>query len=82
MQHYNRLGDRFKGINIVNDQVSNWSKRIYNKFGVITQDETFKEKPTDLVNAFSALEVVVQKELTDIDQRRQEEGDAGGVEYD
>ena len=52
MQQYNRLGERFKGINIVNDQVSNWSKRIYNKFGVITQDETFKEKPADLVSAF------------------------------
>ncbi len=52
MQQNNRLGDRFKGINIVNDQVSNWSKRIYNKFGVITQDEAFKEKPTDLVSAF------------------------------
>jgi len=52
MQQYNRLGERFKGINIVNDQVSNWSKRIYNKFGVITQDETFKSKPADLVGAF------------------------------
>jgi hypothetical protein len=59
MQHNNRLGDRFKGINIVNDQVSNWSKRIYNKFGVITQDEAFKEKPADLVSAFQALEVIV-----------------------
>lgn len=49
MKEYHRLGDRFKGINIVNDQVSNWSKKIYAKFGVLTQDETFKEKPLDLI---------------------------------
>ena len=36
MKEYNRLGDRFKGINIVNDQISNWSKKIYSKFGVLT----------------------------------------------
>lgn len=41
MKEYNRLGDRFKGINIVNDQISNWAKRIFSKFGVITQDPLF-----------------------------------------
>ena len=49
---------------------------------MITQDEAFKEKPADLVNAFQALEVIVQRELTEIEQRRQEEGEAAGVEYD
>ncbi len=52
MKEYNRLGDRLKGVNIVNDQVGNWAKRVYNKFGVITQDEAFKEKPVDLVTTF------------------------------
>ena len=55
MKEFHRLGERFKGINIVNDQVSNWSKKIYAKFGVLTQDETFKEKPQDLIQAFSSL---------------------------
>ena len=36
LKEYNRLSDRFKGINIVNDQISNWAKRISTKFGVIT----------------------------------------------
>ena len=42
MKEYNRLSDRFKGINIVNDQISNWAKRIFTKFGVITQDPIFQ----------------------------------------
>jgi len=50
MKEYNRLSDRFKGINIVNDQISNWAKRIFAKFGVITQDPLFKQAPTDLVS--------------------------------
>jgi hypothetical protein len=35
-----------------------------------------------LVTAFQALEVIVQKELSEIEQRRQEEGEAAGAEYD
>jgi hypothetical protein len=56
MKESNRLGERFKGINIVNDQISNWAKRIFSKFGVITQDPIFKQAPGDLVNQFQALE--------------------------
>lgn len=40
-KEHQRLGERFKGINIVNDQISNWAKRIYKKFGALTNDETF-----------------------------------------
>ena len=35
---YEILGDRFKRVNIVNDQVSNWAKRVYSKFGNFTDD--------------------------------------------
>jgi len=38
---YDMLGDRFKRINIVNDQISNWSKRVYGKFGSFTDDPIF-----------------------------------------
>jgi len=33
-----RLSEKFKGINIVNDQVSSWAKRVYQKFGLLTDD--------------------------------------------
>lgn len=35
---YQALQERFKKINIVNDQVSNWSRRCYQKFGTLTED--------------------------------------------
>jgi len=39
MKEHQKLGERFKGINIVNDQITSWAKRIYKKFGALTNDE-------------------------------------------
>ena len=36
-----KLQDRFKRINIVNDQIATWAKRVYIKFGVLTEDPNF-----------------------------------------
>lgn len=80
LKEHHRLGDRFKGINIVNDQISNWAKRIYKKFGALTSDETFNKPPTDLVTVFNAMHTVVDTELTNIQQERAEE--EAGIEYD
>ena len=33
-----KLQDRFKRINIVNDQIATWAKRVFAKFGVLTED--------------------------------------------
>lgn len=41
MKDFSQLGDRFKRINIVNDQISNWAKRVYLKFGNFTEDPIF-----------------------------------------
>ena len=38
---YENLGDRFKRVNIVNDQVGNWAKKVYTKFGQFTDDQIF-----------------------------------------
>jgi peptidoglycan hydrolase CwlO-like protein len=38
----NSLNERFKKINIVNDQVKTWCHRVYNKFGVLTEDAMFQ----------------------------------------
>lgn len=29
--NYAKLSEKFKGVNIVNDQVTNWAKRVYHK---------------------------------------------------
>lgn len=80
LKEHARLQERFKGINIVNDQICNWAKRIYKKFGTLTNDETFTKPPNDLVAVFSAMNSVVETELTSIAENRAEE--EGGIEYD
>lgn len=79
-KEHNRLQERFKGINIVNDQICNWAKRIYKKFSSLTTDETFQKPPSDLVTIFHAMHTVVDSELTNIAQSRAE--DDTGIEYD
>lgn len=80
LKEHQKLGERFKGINIVNDQISNWAKRIYKKFGALTQDETFQKPATDLVTIFNAMHNVVETELHAIEATRAEE--EAGIEYD
>ena len=81
LKEHQRLSDRFKGINIVNDQISNWAKRIYQKFGTLTNDEVFSKPPSDLVTVFEAMNKVTDSELTSIQANRADEGEAG-IEYD
>lgn len=80
LKEHQRLGDRFKGINIVNDQICSWAKRIYKKFGNLTSDETFQKPPTDLVTVFNAMHTVVEHELNELAQKQAEEDP--GIEYD
>lgn len=47
-----QLNERFKKINIVNDQVKTWCNRVYNKFGVLTEDPVFQQDPQDMVKVF------------------------------
>ena len=60
---YQALQERFKKINIVNDQVSNWSRRCYQKFGTLTEDTLFQQDPIDLVTMFESMNTVVVREL-------------------
>lgn len=78
LKEHQRLNERFKGINIVNDQVSNWAKRIYKKFGTLTNDETFSKPPSDLVTVFQGMHTVVESELANIANQDEETG----IEYD
>jgi hypothetical protein len=38
---YSRLNERFKGVNIVNDQINNWAKRVHQKFATFTSEPAF-----------------------------------------
>lgn len=71
---YELLGDRFKRINIVNDQVGNWAKRVYGKFGSFTDDPIFQQEPTDIVKIFNAMADCTGNELRNIKEERK-----GGV---
>ena len=52
---YSQIQERFKKINIVNDQVQNWSRRCYQKFGTLTEDPLFQNEPEDLVSMFDCM---------------------------
>lgn len=50
----------------MNDQVKTWSNRVYNKFGILTEDPIFQKDPTDIVKVFECMDHVVTRELNGI----------------
>ena len=78
---YQQLLERFKKINIVNDQVSNWAKRCYQKFGTLTEDPLFQQEPIDLVSIFESMNTVVTRELDGLNQREAEGNADDGIDY-
>jgi len=64
---FSQLQEKFKKVNIVNDQVSSWAKRVYSKFGTLadtSQYPNLKKHPEDLIRCFEAMEEVTVNELT------------------
>ena len=57
------LSEKYKKINIVNDQVSGWAKRVYGKFSSLTDDPALQKQPEDMVKVFSAMEHITVTEL-------------------
>ena len=76
---YQQLTERFKKVNIVNDQICNWSKRCYQKFGTLTEDAMFQQEPEDLNQMFESMNTIVLRELDGLKQREEQEDD--GVDY-
>mmetsp|Transcript_55637 Transcript_55637/g.76505 ORF Transcript_55637/g.76505 Transcript_55637/m.76505 type:complete len:175 (+) Transcript_55637:1097-1621(+) len=72
IKDYQQLSDRFKRINIVNDQVSGWAKRVYGKFGTLTDEPEFQSEPQDIVSIFQTMDSLVAKELSDLKKRRED----------
>ena len=61
-----KLAERFKSINIVNDQISNWSRKCCSKFANMTDDEAFKKAQPNLIAMFDGMAKVVQVQLNEI----------------
>mmetsp|Transcript_24059 Transcript_24059/g.28149 ORF Transcript_24059/g.28149 Transcript_24059/m.28149 type:complete len:154 (+) Transcript_24059:1035-1496(+) len=78
---YQQLQERFKKVNIVNDQISNWSKRCFMKLGTLTEDRAFQQEPVDLITMFDAMNNVVSGELGALKKREEEEGADEGIDY-
>ena len=76
-----KLQERFKKVNIVNDQISNWAKRCFMKLGTLTQDCAFEQEPVDLVTMFDSMNNVISSELVELKKREEEEGGNEGVDY-
>lgn len=74
-KEYNLLAEKYKKINIVNDQISGWAKRVHSKFGALTDDPVLQRMPDDMVKVFDAMENITVSELK---QLRDEKARNGG----
>ena len=69
---YQMLQEKYKKINIVNDQISGWAKRVYTKFSALTDDATLQKQPEDMVLIFQAMETITVSELKSLKERSDE----------
>lgn len=62
------LQEKYKKINIVNDQVSGWARKTFNKFGALTDtsDLVQGETPEELTKIFQVISKVTVDELKDL----------------
>ena len=75
---YQMLQEKFKKVNIVNDQISGWAKRVYMKFATLTDDASVSNIPTDMVKVFATMELITVGELKSLreDMNKVEPDDA------
>lgn len=77
------LQDKFKRINIVNDQISGWAKRVFGKFQTLVDSPALNANNTDdLTKIFVGMNSVVVDELKKLgDKNQKHEDEDKGVEY-
>lgn len=66
---FRMLQEKFKKVNIVNDQVSGWARKCYGKFGALTQDSNIHHNPDDIVKVFKTMEDITCGELKTLKER-------------
>jgi len=69
---YSLLQEKYKKINIVNDQVSGWAKRVYGKFAALNDSPALQKTPDDMVAIFKAMETISVTELKALRDQRQD----------
>ena len=53
------MQERFKKINIINDQVTGWARRVFLKFGNLVDSQVFAKGTSDIVHVFEGMAEVV-----------------------
>ena len=69
---YQILQEKYKKINIVNDQISGWAKRVYGKFATLTDDQGLQVAPSDMVKVFNVMEHITVNELKTLKEKADE----------
>lgn len=67
---FTQLQEKYKKINIVNDQVSGWAKRVFAKFSALTDDPSMQQMPSDMVKVFASMEHITCTELKAIREKQ------------
>ena len=71
-KEYTLLQEKYKKINIVNDQICGWAKRVYGKFGALTNEPELAVQPDDICKVFSIMEKIVCNELSSLKDKQDE----------
>ena len=66
------LQEKYKKINIVNDQITGWARRVNHKFGALTNDFSLQAQNEDITKIFMSMEKIVVAELTELKERSDE----------
>lgn len=69
---YAKLQEKYKKINLVNDQISGWARRVHGKFSALTEEPIFKQEPVNIVKIFAAMELITTTELRTLKERAEE----------
>lgn len=74
------IQEKFKRINIVNDQISGWAKRVFSKFAALVDNQQLNPGTTDIVKIFDGMNLVVSDELKRLIEQQHIDEDKG-IEY-
>lgn len=72
------MQEKFKRINIVNDQISGWAKRVFGKFNQLTDNQQqVNPNAVDIVGIFKGMNILVCDELGRLIEKKEAEEDKG-----
>lgn len=80
---YQTLQEKFKRINIVNDQISGWARRCFTKFSSLIDNGRLQGQAQnlDIVRVFEGMNMCVCDELRRLAERQAQEDGTDAIEY-